>query len=243
MGGKTDIQQLCDDITEEICKRVKPTVESAVRESVTENFNQLAVEGEFYRNVNEELISGLKEIYREISDGPSNTDNPEATCKLFKDTATRLEEIMETTRNATDTIMGSVERLFEIHEQTSAIIATMEPGNSNGQALAQLDSLVVSQEEFLTAILTACSFEDLTGQRLIKIMAAIASIRETVFELYVASGLMIKEKQKNPDKDADAIVKESRLQAEQLRDSELKGPSNDGATQADVDNLLASLGL
>ena len=243
MDGMTNIQKLCDDITADIGEKVKKTVENAIRESVMESLNSLAVEGEFYRNVNQELISGLKGIYREISDGPTNTDNPEETSKLFKDTSVRLEEIMETTRNATNTIMTSVEKLFEIHEETSAIIATMEPEQNNEQALAQLDSLVISQEALLTEIITACSFEDLTGQRLKRIMSAVSSIRETVFELYVASGLMIKGKQENPEKDSHTIVKESRLTAEKLTDSELKGPSKDSASQDDVDDLLASLGL
>lgn len=243
MDGITDIKKLCDDITAEIGDKVKQTVESAVRESVMESLNSLAVEGEFYRNVNQELISGLKGIYREISDGPTNTDNPEETSRLFKDTSTRLEEIMETTRNATDAIMTSVEKLFEIHEETSAIIATMEPAEGNGKELARLDALVISQEALLTEIITACSFEDLTGQRLKKIMSAVSSIRETVFELYVASGLMIKGKQETPDKDSHIIVKESRLTAEKLIDTELKGPSKDSASQDDVDDLLASLGL
>ena len=243
MGGKTTIEQICESITSEIGDKVKAAVEHAVRDSIKKSLDPLLVDGEFYQNINKELISGLKGIYQEISDGPSNTENPEETNQLFKDTSTRLEEIMATTRNATETIMGNVEKLFDIHEESSSIIPTMEPGQENAQALARLDELIASQEGFLTEILTACSFEDLTGQRLKKIMSAVAAIRETVFELYVTSGLMIKEKEANPTKNAEVIAQESRLTAEKLRNTELKGPSNDGASQDDVDDLLASLGL
>ena len=45
------------------------------------------------------------------------------------------------------------------------------------------------------------------------------------------------------EKDSHTIVKESRLTAEKLTDTELKGPSKDSASQDDVDDLLASLGL
>lgn len=239
MDTKIDVERICDQITSEIGEKVKQAVEQSIRASL----NSLVVDGEFYRNVNQELILGLKDIYQEISDGPSNTDNPEETQRLFKDTATRLEEIMETTRSATETIMGNVEKLFEIHEETASITATLEPGQTNQKQLARLDSLISSQEALLTGILTACSFEDLTGQRLKKIMTAVSAIRETVFELYVASGLMIKGKEQDPTKPSEIIVKESRLTAEKIMGSDLNGPSSTGNSQANVDDLLASLGL
>ena len=99
-----------------------------------------------------------------------------------------------------------------------------------------------SLESALTDIITDLSFQDLTGQRLKKVVSAITSIRETVFDLYVSTGLMMKTREETPEKDLAEIAKESRLKVQEIRNSELKGPQND-ASQKDVDDLLASLGL
>ena len=62
-------------------------------------------------------------------------------------------------------------------------------------------------------------------------------IEEHVLKLYLTAGLSIKTKKEQPEKDFETIKAESEKKV-----SELKGPQMD-VSQADVDDLLAQLGL
>ena len=73
-------------------------------------------------------------------------------------------------------------------------------------------------------------------------VAAITSIQESVFDLYVSTGLMMKTREEEPEKNLGQIAEESRRKMVEIKNSELKGPSRD-TSQSDVDDLLASLGL
>ena len=86
-------------------------------------------------------------------------------------------------------------------------------------------------------IMTALSFQDLTGQRIKRIVTALQQIEKVVFELYMATGLSMKAMEQNPEKSVEEI-----RQASKARATQLKGPQA-GATQTDVDDLLSQLGL
>ncbi|MDR2801234.1 MAG: protein phosphatase CheZ, partial [Desulfovibrio sp.] len=110
------------------------------------------------------------------------------------------------------------------------------------ETLERLAALNAGLAGALTDIITDLSFQDLTGQRLKKLIGAIGTIRETVFDLYVSTWLMLKTREETPERDLEEIAAESRKTVEVIKNSELKGPQL-GASQANVDDLLASLGL
>ena len=108
--------------------------------------------------------------------------------------------------------------------------------------LAAVPSQAQATQSHLMEIVMAQDFQDLTGQRLKKVVCAIASIRETVFDLYVSTGLMMKTHAETPEKSLKEIVEESRRKVQEIRNSELKGPQRE-TSQKDVDDLLSSLGM
>lgn len=96
--------------------------------------------------------------------------------------------------------------------------------------------------------MTALSFQDITGQRIKRVVAALNKIENSVVELYVASGLIMDGAEKNPDKDALALQSEARKAVEDFRQnrkvaSTLKGPDKDSVSQGAIDDLLAQLGM
>jgi chemotaxis protein CheZ len=106
-----------------------------------------------------------------------------------------------------------------------------------------LDGTVKKNMEAISSIVTALSFQDLTGQRIKKVVNALSSVHQMVVETYVSSGLMLKKTEAEPEKDFETIALESHKQAEEtIKGSELKGPTLN-SSQTDVDNLLAKLGL
>jgi chemotaxis protein CheZ len=233
-------------VSDKVAEAVKETVTEAVQRELSSTMTKVMVESEFLRQVNEEMRTGLRGIYREISSasGENGSSDEEAgkTQKLFSDATRQLEEIMRTTLEATEKIMATVEELLSQQEEAGGIIASLETDEKQQGALARLDTLNQSLEASLTNIITDLSFQDLTGQRLKKVVGAISSIRETVFDLYVSTGLMMKTREETPEKDLAEIAEESRRKVQEIRNSELKGPQS-GASQKDVDDLLASLGM
>jgi chemotaxis protein CheZ len=239
------MERVIERVADAVAETVKQTVVDAVQRELSAGMAKAAVESEFYRKVNDEMLSGLRGIYREISDASADgagADNAGQTQKLFSDASKQLEEIMETTLRATENIMETVETLQEQQLEAGEIIASLEPGPEQEKNLARLDVLNQVLENSLTRIVSELSFQDLTGQRLKKVVAALGSIRETVFDLYVSTGLMMKTREETPEKDIAEIAEDSRRRVAEIKKSELKGPQA-GTSQAAVDDLLADLGL
>ena len=232
-------------VSEQVAASVRDTVVESVRRELSSAMTDTMVESEFYRHLNEEMRVGLRGIYKEISSAselPGGEAVAGQTQKLFKDATHQLQEVMQTTLEAAENIMEVAEKQLARQEEAGAIIAALEVSPKDEKSLARLDELNAELGASLTDILTALSFQDLTGQRLKKVVAAIPSIQESVFDLYVSTGLMMKTREEEPEKDLGQIAEESRRKVVEIKNSELKGPSRD-ASQSDVDDLLASLGL
>ena len=100
----------------------------------------------------------------------------------------------------------------------------------------------------LTTLLTILSFQDITGQRIKKVVEALNKIEKSVVELYVSSGLIMEGAEKNPHKDVQTLQDEARKAVEDFRQnrrvsSELKGPDANGFSQNAIDDMLAQLGM
>ena len=241
------LERVLNRISDQVADTIKQAVSEAVTRELSSSMTKAMVESEFYRHINEEMRTGLRGIYQEISSASGSPEegngaDAQHTQKLFSDATHQIEEIMQTTLEATNSIMESAEKLLAQQEEAGSIIASLTVDAKEELALAKLDELNSSLETSLTDIITSLSFQDLTGQRLKKVVAAITSIQETVFDLYVSTGLMMKTREEEPEKDITEIAEESRRKVAEIKNSELKGPSSN-ANQADVDDLLASLGL
>jgi chemotaxis protein CheZ len=239
------LERVLARVADVVAETVKQTVVDAVQRELSAGMAKAMVESEFYREVNDEMRSGLRGIYREISS--ASADGTEAgdagrTQKLFSDASKQLEEIMATTLRATENIMELVEKLQEQQIEAGGIIASLDLDPKREKDLARLDVLNHELESSLSDIVAELSFQDLTGQRLKKVVGALGSIRETVFDLYVSTGLMMKTREETPEKDLTEIVEDSRRAVAEIKNSELKGPQT-GTSQAAVDELLAGLGL
>lgn len=241
------LERVLSRVSDNLTEAVKTTVAEAVRRELASTMTKAMVESEFYRQLNEEMRFGLRGIYQQITTASEEETqehgvDSDRTQKLFSDATRQLEEIMQTTLEATEKIMETVESLQNQQEEAGAIIAALTVPDKEAQSLARLDELNQALNDSLTGIVTELSFQDLTGQRLKKVVTAITSIRETVFDLYVSTGLMMKTRQETPEKDLREIAEESKRKVTEIKKSELKGPTLD-TSQKDVDDLLASLGM
>lgn len=252
------VEKILLQISTQLTDAIKDSVTQTVRQELSSSMTQTLLQSQFYQYVNEEMRNGLKTIFKEISSAstPESTSAASAvpvdnTQELFSHTTQQIDEIMQTLLAATETIMTASEAMLALHEEADGIRAILPINAQQEVQVARLQAISGECTAHLTDIMTSLSFQDLTGQRLKKVVSSIATIRETVFDLYVSTGLMMQQSGSLGDKRMEDIQQESRdavekikakPQPQQAAPSELKGPTLD-ASQTAVDDLLASLGL
>ncbi len=126
-----------------------------------------------------------------------------------------LDAIVEATEEATNAIMAAAETI----EAVAGAI-----GAEHGETL----------EQAVTGIYEACSFQDITGQRIGKVVGALRHIEEKISGLVATFAEEIEEyKLANPATEEAA----DRTDADLLNGPQLSG---EGQSQEDIDALLAS---
>jgi len=235
-------QELLNRITTKAESTIREVISAALTEEISRALTLALTEGEFYRAISTDLQAGLKSIYKEINAAATNATSelPVATApaadEMFSEASTQLGAILQTTEQATESIMSVVEKQLDMNDRTMQLLASLE----NGSAKPEIEELRAGSEALgadLMEIMTTLSFQDLTGQRIKRIVAARQQIEKVDFELYMARGLSLKAMAQNPEQSVEEI-----RQAYKARATELKGPQ-DASSQTDVDDLLSQLGL
>lgn len=130
-----------------------------------------------------------------------------------------LDAIVQATAAATNSIMDAT-------EQIERVMSDVDPDVQNALMNAT------------TGIYEACSFQDITGQRITKVVRALKHIEETVDGLLAAFGDEIaRYKQENPPVSADEQGAKAPRDEDLLQGPQLAGKGN---TQEEIDALLAS---
>ena len=240
-GSDERLNEIINKLTEQVVHSVGETVGKSVADELSKALPRALKEGEFFRRVNDDMRQGFKDIYSEIKavkalDAPSLPRKGQAD-KLFSEATDQLDEIMKATESATVSIMDIVEKHQDMVKVSGKLLRKFRSGGASKEAVTELISQNDAHQKDLLEIMTALSFQDLTGQRIVRIIKALKRIEEIVTNVYVTTGLTVKAHDESPDKDVKKIAKEVKKKA-----SKLKGPQNN-TSQADVDDLLSQLGL
>lgn len=240
----TLVKSVMKDLSEDLFKGIQRSVNRRVRKELKSALAKAVAESEFYRSLNKDMMQGLQGIYQEITlatgkKNPSTISHEkENTDRILSDASKQLDEILVTTEEATLNIMNAVEKHMDMQNTVSDILARAEKdGGLSPDDLNQLKDINNNLGDDLINVMTTLSFQDLTGQRIKKIVAALQTIEKTVFDLYMSTGLVLLAKEKTPEKDFAEIKEETKQVV-----SELKGPQLT-TSQSSVDELLNSLGL
>lgn len=233
------LEQMADVISQQMVQNLKGALTETLERELTASLSKALIESEFHRRLNDEMLGGLKSIYQEISKATrrEGAPAPENPSQLFQEASTQLDEILNATEQATEQIMDIVERHQDLQAQSAYMLAGLRKTRKSNPAIQQLIEINDALGQNLIEIMTALSFQDLTGQRIKRIVSALKTIEGTVFELYLSTGLQIKARAESPDADLDTLQQQSRQKV-----SKLKGPQTE-ASQESVDELLAQLGL
>lgn len=237
------VERLMDKVIADVATSLKESIVATVEQQITRTLSRSLLESEFYRRLSDEMRSGLQEIYKEInaaaksgSEGESPTDRRQAD-KLFHEAADQLDQILRTTEKATTEIMDIVEKHLDLQATSNTILHSLKSGGVSKDQLQQLRDQSDLLNQDLISIMTSLSFQDLTGQRIKRIIEAIKKVEQIVLDLYLSTGIKIKARAEEPEKDIELLEVEAKKKV-----SELKGPQS-GVAQSNVDDLLAQLGL
>jgi len=222
-------------------------VKMAKNPDARQELKRLRRENAFHKRMNEDMLCGLRDIYKEIAQLTEQSPSPDKNSgqiTVFHEAARQLDEVLGTTLRAADDIMNKAEDIQANGAKTRRALAALREIAPARTAADEITHALEQNLANVNAIVEALSFQDLTGQRIKRVVSALGHIRDIVVQTYVAAGLMIKKCEEEPEKDLEAIAEESRKQAKETaaHGSGLHGPDA-GASQQAVDDLLAKLGI
>jgi len=237
------IQQMMERVSSDLGDQLRKSIQVAIEKELADTFSQTLLEGKFYRRLNDDLQSGLKQIYQEVkaARGGHEIKSIEADIdpeELFSETSDQLDAVLQTTEKAAVDIIDIVENLQDLQGTVSKIVKGFESGGVTKSDRERLKEINDTLGNDLSTIMVTLSFQDLTGQRIKIIINSIRQVEKIVREVMLSTGLMLKNREAEPEKDIDTLSEDAKSEAT----SKLQGPSAD-ANQDNVDDLLASLGL
>ncbi|MEC9291484.1 MAG: protein phosphatase CheZ [Pseudomonadota bacterium] len=183
-----------------------------------------AVRGLFKGEVDEldtEIFGELAELARFINEAKKEQSfQPEELAeKGIPDASDQLDAIVATTEKATTEIMDACE----------AMQADLKKLKDSGADEAS----VANMEAQITAIFEACNFQDLTGQRIQKIVKTLKQVEQHILRMVVVFGMQ--KKADNLSAEQKEFLQE---EAELLNGPQLPGNSLE---QDDIDDILDTL--
>ena len=210
--GKSFLERLKQEnkvVSEHLVKRMFGQLETNISQTIEKNSNIKSI-----------LTQELKDMAASISktqDELKNlkSDDQEGGKKLDEAT-NELDEIVKATANATDTILDCSERIQNA-------VSNIETNDENKVYINNINNEV-------TKIFESCSFQDITGQRITKVVNALRYIENRVNEM-----LRIW--------DNDAVAPKSQSLDDIREDAHLlNGPQSEGqgVKQEDIDKLFSS---
>lgn len=156
-------------------------------------------------------LSKLKEIIEEARNEIKAVRPGDIKDKHLPMVTDELDAVVTATEEATGTIMDSCEAV-------QAELKNMPPEVS------------AKVEAAITKVFEACSFQDITGQRITKVVKTLKHIDEKVTTLLAVLGAKL------PDGEKSEMLKKPVTDADLLNGPQLPGK---GVTQDDIDRILA----
>jgi chemotaxis protein CheZ len=165
-----------------------------------------------------EELNGLLRYLQRVRMEIASIDRPAEGEHGFNSMGDQLDAIVEATETATNTIMEAVEK-------NDDVVQNIRNKVSDPEINAMLDQINANSGD----VFEACSFQDITGQRVNKVIKSITYVEERVNALIDVMG-------RDTIKEAEVLPEEQKTEDEKL----LAGPQLEGKglSQDDIDSLF-----
>jgi len=212
-------------------------VRQAMRDVLHEEMGDVChglLEGKFYQNLTLEMEDGIGAMYKEINTFKKALNITQQTAdeskELISHASDQLEEIVKTTEEATNQIMDAVEACQQRNMRAAKLLAGL-PASEERNEIQMLFGL--SNQDYMN-IITSCSFQDLTGQRVRTVVELIKTLEKQLVTILLRTGTKIREKKAGTEDHAIESKAQEII-------NQIKAEDTGGIDQAQVDELLASL--
>lgn len=195
----------------------------------------------FYQDISRITLKGLSDItkdfeefYREMT-ARFQPALSEVSQQELPEASDQLNAVVETTEAAATRIMDALEEIQDEHERITQALNMMREykrmAAGKREVLDRAENASLVCQAKLMTILEEMSFQDLTGQRIKRIVTLVQSVEDKVKKILVTLDQKVPES--HDAKQAKA----------KLDDGDLKGPQREGQglDQSAIDDLLASL--
>lgn len=161
------------------------------------------------------LFGHLQKIRKELA-----SLNASGASGHFRSMSDELDEIVRATEGATNDIMNSVEDISAAVNEARGL--DLDPAVS-----AIMDRI----DDRVNCVFEACSFQDITGQRVSKVVNSLKFVEERIHSVILSWG----------KDELEDVVEEIREDHDDPEKKLLNGPQmpGQGVSQADVDSILA----
>ncbi len=215
----------------------------------------------FFKKFAYDMTGGLKELALLIIDFRKDLKSkvsPEITdlaTKYIPQAADQLESVIKTTEIAANKIMDNLDTMQRHSEKLKEILISLKGGEIDlpGRKKESIDSQTIkaiypiinyiepgikNHMSLISDSFVQMSFQDLTGQRIRRIITLVSQMEIKLKEMIISFGIKLTEIGKKPDISKDELQK---VIDEKV--SELTGPQmpGQGLDQEGIDELLANL--
>ncbi len=182
---------------------------------------------ELYRELGElaKFINGAKKELQEVK--ASNIAD-----EHLPNAANHLDAIVQMTEQATGRIMDECDQITNFHNDVKERLLSADP-QIDANVLMGVDDAMNQAQTSVTHIYEACNFQDITVQRIQKVVKALQEIERQVLRMVVVFGLV-----ENQSKLDEATKQELTEDAALLQGPQLAGQ---GLEQDDIDAILSKL--
>lgn len=153
--------------------------------------------GDFKREIQKTLCGKLGELAKYINTTlkrlQSLEPNVKDTSQKIPQTSRQLSEITRMTEEATHRIMSQVEQIQENHRYIQEQLQRMERMLGEVpealRTLHEIQRVASEDEEALMEVMTGLSFQDLTGQKIKRIIDLVEEIERRILQLLITFGI------------------------------------------------------
>lgn len=227
------VEKLADCIVGRIEPSIKEIVGKTVQEEVIKALKKALVDSEFYRGLSDDVVEGVGKIYSEIysTKREISSDQPVlGALQTLGESQSVLDNVLYMTEIATLKIMDFIELIQEKIRKARAIL-----GNTEG--FKDLELLYSEVDQILLEMMTLLSFQDITGQKIKKLIESLKRIEEIAFELYLSSEAFKKAKGEGFERSYEELKDEVKRQMQTLK------KKIDMVGQDDIDKLIGSMSV
>lgn len=217
----------------------------------------------FFRDITYDLTGEVRELAMLILDfrrdlkAKLHPDIKELATKYIPQTTDQLEGVIETLEMAANTLMDNLEAMQLDTENVQRMIASLKEGKLTVpgenpepqtlspeivQALAPMTAYMEAHfekvERLVADSFVQMSFQDLTGQRIKRIMGLVSQMEVRLRDMVISFGIKLATHEKNP-----TITKAALDRVVEEKVAELAGPqkAGGGLDQSCIDDMLANL--